>query len=218
MPNRQLFCPERWMPTIGRVVAFTAALSTASVTALAQAPARVDDATLVRRIDAYVAPLAAHELSGTLLVARGGRVLVERSFGFANHELSVPFTPTTPTNVASITKPLTIIVAMRLLGEKRFSLGDTVSRWLPQYVYGKRMTIEQLMNHTAGVPHRLLAEDAQEEPRTTADMVRAANAVPLLFDPGTRTSYSSGGYALFAAVLERASGKTYVELLQEHVV
>ena len=206
------------MPTIGRVVAFTAALSTASVTALAQAPARVDDATLVRRIDAYVAPLAAHELSGTLLVARGGRVLVERSFGFANHELSVPFTPTTPTNVASITKPLTIIVAMRLLGEKRFSLGDTVSRWLPQYVYGKRMTIEQLMNHTAGVPHRLLAEDAQEEPRTTADMVRAANAVPLLFDPGTRTSYSSGGYSLFAAVLERASGKTYDELLQEHVV
>ena len=206
------------MSIAGRfVIACIAACFITSLSASAQTTARVDDATLVRRIEAYVAPLAAHELSGTLLVARGDRVLVERSFGFANHELRVPFTPTTPTNVASITKPLTIIIAMRLLNEKRFALTDTVARWLPEYVHGKRMTVEQLMNHTAGVPHRLLAEDAQEEPRTASDMVRAANALPLLFEPGARSSYSSGGYSLFAAVLERASGKSYDALLQEYV-
>jgi len=206
------------MSIVGRVIiAGTVAFSAATMTAFAQTARPVDDATLVRRIDAYLAPIAMHELSGTLLVARGDRVLLERSFGFASHELRVPFTSTTPTNVASITKPLTIIIAMRLLDEKRFSLSDTVARWLPEYVHGKRMTVEQLMNHTAGVPHRLLAEDAQEEPRTTTDMVLAANALPLLFDPGTRSSYSSGGYSLFAAVLERASGKPYDALLQEYV-
>jgi CubicO group peptidase (beta-lactamase class C family) len=206
------------MSIVGRIaIACIAARFLISLPASAQTTPQVDDATLVRRIEAYVAPLAAHELSGTLLVARGDRVLVERSFGFANHELRVPFTPTTPTNVASITKPLTVIIAMRLLNEKRFSLTDTVARWLPEYVHGKRMTVEQLMNHTAGVPHRLLAEDAQEEPRTASDMVRAANALPLLFDPGARSSYSSGGYSLFAAVLERASGKSYDALLQEYV-
>jgi len=206
------------MPAARRlIIACTAALSATSGTGLAQTATRVDDATLRRRIDAYVAPFAEHELSGTLLVARGGRVIVERSFGFSNHELRVPFTPMTPTNVASITKPLTIIVAMRLLDEKRLSLADTVARWLPEYVHAKRMTVEQLMNHTAGVPHRLLAEDAQEDPRTTTDMVLAANAQALLFEPGTRTSYSSGGYSLFAAVLERASGRSYDALLQDYV-
>ena len=149
------------MPAIARLVVCTVAPLLGPAAGLAQSASRVDDATLIRRIDAYVAPLAAHELSGTLLVARGGRVLVERSFGFANHELRVPFAPTTPTNVASITKPLTIIIASRLVDEKRLSLGDTVARWLPEYVHGKRMTVNQLMNHTAGVPHRLLAEDAQ---------------------------------------------------------
>ncbi|MFL5540062.1 MAG: serine hydrolase domain-containing protein [Longimicrobiaceae bacterium] len=183
----------------------------------AQEGAHPDDATLVRRIDAYLAPLAAHELSGTLLVARGDRVLLERSFGFASHELGVPFTPTTPTNVASITKPLTVIVASALIDAKRLALTDTVARWLPEYVHGRRMTVEQLMNHTAGVPHRLLADDAQEAPRTADEMVRAANALPLLFEPGTRSSYSSGGYSLLAAVLERASGKSYDALLQEYV-
>ena len=205
------------MLTVGRLELCTAALSAISATGFAQTPARIDDATLRRRIDAYVAPFAARELSGTLLVARGGRVIVERSFGFANHELRAPFTPATPTNVASMTKPLTIIIASRLLAEKRLSLGDTVARWLPEYAHGKRMTVEQLMNHTAGVPHLLLAEDAQEEPRTSAEMVLAANALPLLFEPGTRSSYSSGGYSLLAAVLERASGKSYDALLQEYV-
>ena len=179
---------------------------------------RPDDATLVRRIEAYVAPLAAHELSGTLLVARGDRVLMERSFGMASYEHGVAFTPATPANVASITKPFTIIIAMQLVDAGKLALTDTVARWLPEYVHGKRMTVEQLMSHTAGVPHRLLAEDAQEEPRTADDMVRAANALPLLFEPGSRSSYSSGGYSLLAAVLERASGKSYDALLQEYVV
>jgi CubicO group peptidase (beta-lactamase class C family) len=209
---------EAQMPTRVRFVFATLSLSVGPGAAFAQAASRIDDATLLRRIDAYLAPLAAHELSGTLLVARGGRVLVERSFGFANHELRVPFAPTTPTNIASITKPLTIIAALRLVEEKRLSFGDTVARWLPEYVHGRRMTVTQLMNHAAGVPHRLLADDAQAEPRTTTEMVLAANALPLQFEPGARTSYSSGGYSLFAAVLERASGKSYDSLLQEYVV
>ncbi|MFL5606905.1 MAG: serine hydrolase domain-containing protein [Gemmatimonadaceae bacterium] len=196
-------------------VAVLASLSgAASSVAAGQSALRPDDATLARRIEAYVAPLAAHELSGTLLVARGNRVVFEHSYGFANHELGVPFTPTTPTNVASITKPLTVIIAMQLVDAKRLSVTDTVARWLPEYVHGKRMTVVQLMNHQAGVPHRLLADDAQEEPKTTDEMVQAANAMPLLFQPGTQTSYSSGGYSLFAAVLERASGRPYDALLQ----
>jgi CubicO group peptidase (beta-lactamase class C family) len=183
----------------------------------AAAQSRPDDAEAVRRIDAYVAPLAAHELSGTLLVARGDRMLLERSFGYSSHELGVPFTPATPTNVASITKPLTVIIFAKLMDANRIAHTDTVAKWLPEYVHGRRMTIEQLMNHRAGVPHRLLADDAQEEPKTANEMVRAANAMPLLFEPGARSSYSSGGYSLFAAALERAGGKSYDELLQEFV-
>jgi CubicO group peptidase (beta-lactamase class C family) len=152
-----------------------------------------------------------------LLVARGGRVLVERSFGFANYEQGVRFTPTTPTNVASITKPLTNIILTQLLDARRLSIYDTVSKWVPEYVYGNRMTVEQLMRHRAGVPHRLISDEAQSEPMTTDDMVRAANAMPLLFEPGAKSSYSSGGYAILAAVIEHVIGKGYDQLLQEMV-
>jgi CubicO group peptidase (beta-lactamase class C family) len=202
---------------IARRLVRVAPLLALPVTLSGQGTHGIDDSELVRRIETYVAPLAAHELSGTLLVARGNRVLVERSFGFANYELRVPFTPATPTNVASITKPLTIIIVSRFAEAKRLSVNDTVSKWLPEYVHGSRMTITQLLNHRAGVPHRLLPDDAQAEPRTTAEMVQAANKLPLLFEPGAQSVYSSGGYAILAAILERVSGKSYDDLLQEYV-
>src|SRR5690348_12980916 len=107
-------------------------------------PPRLSDAEVVRRVNAYIAPLANHELSGTLLVARGNRILLERAYGLANYELGVRFRTRNPTNIASITKPLTVIIAARLADEKRLSWGDTVSKWLPNYVYGSKMTIAQL--------------------------------------------------------------------------
>jgi CubicO group peptidase (beta-lactamase class C family) len=174
------------------------------------------DADVLRRVNAYVAPLA-KDLSGTLLVARGSRILIERAFGFANYELRAPFTTSTPTNIASITKPLTEIIVARMSDEKKLSWSDTVSKWLPNYVYGSKMTIAQLINHRAGVPHRLLSDAEESQPRTAQEMVEIANKVPLLFEPGTSESYSSGGYAILAAVLERVGGQTYDQLLQHYV-
>ena len=193
------------------------AISLLPLAAHAQTRPRLSDAEVVRRVNTYVTPLASRELSGTLLVARGSRILLERSFGFANYELGVRFTPTTPTNVASITKPLTDIIAARLSDEKKLSWGDTVSKWLPNYVYGSRMTVTQLINHRAGVPHRVLPDSEQSQPRTAQQMVEIANRAPLLFQPGDSTSYSSGGYSILAAVLERAGKQTYDELLQHYV-
>jgi len=178
---------------------------------------RLSDAEVVRRVNAYIAPLAEHELSGTLLVARGNRILLERAYGLANYELGVRFTPSNPTNIASITKPLTVIIAARLADDKKLSWGDTVSKWLPNYVYGSKMTIKQLIDHRSGVPHRLMSDAEETEPHTAQEMVEIANKVPLLFQPGTSESYSSGGYAILAAVLERAGNGTYDELLQRYV-
>ena len=197
------------------LVALTAAVMPGTAFAQANHP-RLSDAEIVRRVNAYVAPLT-KDLSGTLLVARGSRILIERAYGLANYELGVRFTTTTPTNIASITKPLTVIIAARLSDEKKLSWRDTVSKWLPNYVYGSKMTVKQLIDHRAGVPHRLLPESEETQPRTAQEMVEIANKVPLLFQPGTSESYSSGAYAILAAVLERAGGRTYDELLQHYV-
>ena len=174
---------------------------------------------LGERIETYVAPFveAAH-LSGSITVARGDEVVFERSYGLANHELGVPNSPTTRFCVASITKPMTQVIAVRLLAAGRFALEDELSKWIPDFPAGSEITVEMLAYHRAGIPHRVTTDAEEAVPRTAAEMVELAARADPLFEPGSSESYSSAGYSVLARVLELAGGKSYAELLEEHVV
>lgn len=192
---------------------------TASAPAIASEAKQVlASAELAPRIDAYVQPfLDDGHLSGTLLVAAGESVVYERSFGMADYELGVANGPGIKYCVASITKPMTVIVLARLIEQGKLAYEDPLSKWIPDFPRGDEITVQQLREHTAGIPHRLVDEESQVAPRTAADMVEAAKGAELDFKPGSDSSYSSGGFTVLARVLELAAGKTYQELLEEHV-
>ncbi|ANM31484.1 hypothetical protein ABI59_20805 [Acidobacteria bacterium Mor1] len=169
-------------------------------------------------IDAYLAPyIEADHLSGNLLVARGDQVIYERSFGWADRELSVPVTPETRFNVASVTKPMTVIALIDLIGAQKLTLADTLSKWIPDFPRGKEITIGHLARHRAGIPHRVTEPNQETEPRSAEDMARFAAQRPLTGEPGERYAYSSGGFSVLARVLELASGEDYNSLLQRAV-
>jgi len=170
------------------------------------------------RIDAYVAPLdRVGHLSGNLLVVRGDDVVYERSLGWADVEHGVPNRPETRFNVASITKPMTVVVLIRLVERGKLSLQDPLSKWIPDYPHGETITVEHLARHRAGIPHRVTEAGEETLPRSAADMVELAARKPLLFEPGARHSYSSGGFSVLARVLELASGESYGSLLRRYV-
>lgn len=174
---------------------------------------------LARQIAEYVRPLQdAGELSGTLLVARDGTVVYEQAFGMASYELAVPNTTATRYCVASISKPMTIVIALRLLEQKKLADGDTLDKWFPDFPRAKEITVEHLLRHQAGIPHRVTSDIEESVPRTAAEMVVLASRKDLLFTPGSQTAYSSAGYSVLTRVLELASGKSYEELLQEFVL
>lgn len=176
-------------------------------------------AELRRRIDAYLAPLAASgDLSGTVLVARGDSVMYERAFGMRRFGEGTPNTPETPFAVASITKPMTVILASTLIDQKRLSPADPLSKWIPDFPRGDRITIEHLMRHRSGIPHRVTEEADEMVPHTAEDMVRFAAKRELVFEPGSSSLYSSGGYSVLARVLELTGGKPYRDLLEEIVL
>jgi CubicO group peptidase (beta-lactamase class C family) len=197
------------------VVSASSAQSPAAVPTVAPPSA----AELKARIDAYVQPfLDDGHLSGTLLVARGPDVLYERSFGMADYENGVPNTPQTRFSVASITKPMTAMIARQLMAENKLSGTDTLQKWIPGFPAGDRITIDHLLEHRAGIPHRVTADDEEAVPRTAADMVELARHHKQLAGPGTQPSYSSGGYSVLARVLELASGQPYDALVAERIL
>jgi len=180
--------------------------------------ARATDARLGQVLDAWVRPLVERgDLSGQLLVARDGTIILERSYGFANRELGVPIRPESRFCVASITKPMTIILALDLIGRGRIGYHDSIARWVPEFPSGDRITIEHLLRHSSGIPHEIVPESLATRPRTAAEMVELAARLPLDFPPGSRSRYSSGGFTVLARILEIASGKDYGTLLEEQV-
>jgi CubicO group peptidase (beta-lactamase class C family) len=200
-----------------RVHALTLATLLAAQSADAQqAPPRAE---LQRRIDTYVAALAASgDLSGTVLVARGDSVLYERAFGVRRFGESTPNTTETPFAIASITKPMTAIIASTLIDQGRLAPSDLLSKWIPDFPRGDRITVEHLMRHRSGIPHRVTVEADELVPHTAEDMVRFAAKRELVFEPGTSSLYSSAGYSVLARVLELAGGRPYSQLLEDIVL
>jgi CubicO group peptidase (beta-lactamase class C family) len=184
--------------------------------AAAQSPTNPD---LASQINAYAAPLAeAGHLSGMLLVARGAEVLYERSWGLADRERGRAFDPETPSCIASVTKPTTIILASQLIESGAISLRDPISKWLKDFPNGDQIEFRHLLFHLSGIPHRLTANNEENVPRTAADMVELTRGRELDFKPGSRRKYSSGGFSVMVRVLELASGKRYELLLREGIL
>lgn len=171
-----------------------------------------------KKIDAFIRPFVeANQFSGVIVATENGRVIYEKPFGYANVEHKIPNAVNTRIGIASITKLMTAVIRTRLVEEKKISLDDTVAKYIPDFPNGDKITIDMLATHRAGVPHRVMPPEQEAVPHSSADMVEWIKKAKPLFEPGTKRTYSSGGYTLLTRVMEVASGKTYAQLLQEYV-
>ena len=120
---------------------------------LGAALAAAAEPTLEERIDAQLQPyLDVGHLSGTVLVAAGEDVLYERSFGLANREHGVANAPDTRFCVGSVNKPMTLVILARLIELEKLSLGDSLSKYLPEFPRAGDITVGFLAGHGAGIP------------------------------------------------------------------
>jgi len=198
-----------------RFVAVWVAVAFVSIGARgAEAPQAPAIPSLAERIEAYLAPAVADgHLSGTLLVAKDGQVLFERAWGMADYELKVPNTPRTRHCVASVTKPMTIALICQLAEEQKLRPEDTIDKWFPGFPRGDRITVSQLLNHRAGIAHRVTTAEQESRPLSAAEMVELVQGAELMFEPGEKSVYSSAGYAVLARIIELVDGRPYGQAL-----
>jgi CubicO group peptidase (beta-lactamase class C family) len=196
------------------------ALLTLPALALAACAGDEPDSTLTRRVDAVFAPLVeAHEFSGAVVLLRGGEVVYQRGFGSANHDARIPFTPETPGDGGSLAKTLTAAGIWWLAQEGRIKLDAPATDYVPGYPH-PGTTVRQLIAHSNGLPWDYAAFDqhfAPDQPRTTESMLEivARHFPQPRFQPGTLFEYSSFGYDVAALAIEKASGQSYEEFLDE---
>ncbi len=119
--------------------------------------------------------------------------------------------------IGSIAKQFTAAAVLLLEEDGRLSTSDTIAGYFPSLQRGGDITIEQLLTHTAGIVDVFALDSFAETSGARGrfdDIVDEIAAATLVHEPGERFLYSNGGYLLLAAILERASGMPYGELLE----
>jgi CubicO group peptidase (beta-lactamase class C family) len=176
------------------------------------------DKKLAERIKSFEAHFDGPDhLSGVLLIARGDKVILHKAYGKAHVGLGVANDVHTRIGIASITKMMTNLLLMQLIGEGKFALDTPIAKWLPDFPKGDKITIGLLTRHRAGIPHRVTTAAEECLPLSSQDIVDRAAKAPLLFEPGTDFSYSSTGYSVLARCMELATGETYAHLIKTRV-
>ncbi len=173
------------------------------------------------KVDTYLDPyLKAGFFSGAILIAKQGRILVNRGYGLASHEFQVPNSPKTKFQIASISKSFTSAAILILRDKKLLSTSDPLAKFIPDYPNGDRILIHHLLTHTSGIPNVNEFPEYDEKskfPQTLANIIAWFKNKPLEFEPGAKYSYSNSNYNLLAYVIENVSGKSYGEFLKEEI-
>jgi len=168
------------------------------------------------RLERAVDGLAGKGASGTVLIAKGGRVLLERAFGLAERESGRECTLETVYDIGSITKQFTGAAILKLEMQGKLRVTDLLSAHLPGVPADKQtMSLHHLLTHSSGLIDNLPGGDYTEVSRR--QLIEGALASKLQGEPGAGYHYSNLGFSVLAAVVELRSGASYDEFCAEHL-
>lgn len=218
----------------GKVLA-AAAICTAAICTAGMLMADFDGGALrsaaqSRTVDSVFSGLVKPNEPGlAVLVRSSGRDVYRRGFGVRDLRSKAPIDAATNFRLASFTKQFTAMGIMLLVHDGKLRYGLRLTEVFPDFpAYGARITIRNLLNHTAGLPDYEDLMDAVEKrdgAKWSAErQIHDDEVLNLLkheshgkFLPGTSWDYSNSGYVVLGAVIAKISGKTYGDFLQQRI-
>ncbi|WP_058187838.1 serine hydrolase domain-containing protein [Terracidiphilus gabretensis] len=164
------------------------------------------------------------QFNGGVLITQSGKVVYEKSFGYADfsdHRLN---TPDVQFPIASISKLLTATGILQLAQAGKLHIDDPVTDYLPTFPY-REIKLRHLLSHKSGLPSYNTYFDplwhaSQERVFTNADFLSVVSAshIPLLYAPGDKENYDNINYIVLALVLEKVSGEPYPDYIEKHIL
>jgi CubicO group peptidase (beta-lactamase class C family) len=197
---------------------------------------RGSDRTAADKVDALLAPWSKGDTPGVaVLVIKDGKVLLKKGYGLASLETKKPIGPDTAFLLGSITKPFTAMAIMILAERKKLHYDDPLSKFFPEFPpYAEKVTIRHLLNHTAGFPEyddlfvksgkmdsdwprSAKSKPSRFEPTSKDALQILSQEKELQFTPGDQYKYSNSGYMILAQIVEKVSGKSFAQFLQQEI-
>lgn len=169
---------------------------------------------LAERLDRHLQSDTKLAFSGSVLVAKGGEIVLHHGYGWADRENCLPVTNETAFWIGSLSKQFVGAAILRLQQQGKLALDDPLGKHLENLPAGKRgITVHQLLTHTSGLGQRYAADGIAD--RDAA--IRALTRKPRSIDRPTTYTYSNDGYNLLAILIATVSDQSFDAYLREHL-
>lgn len=157
-----------------------------------------------------------------LCVSVNGKIKVSKGFGLADVENNLPVSTNTRFRLNSISKSVSSAALIKLVSENKLDLDAPIQKYVPSFPVKKySFTTRQLAGHLAGIrdynEKDLSDLVRQEHYENATQAIKIFEKDSLLFKPGSQFHYSTFGWNLVGAVIEGASGKSYLDYMQESI-
>ena len=176
-------------------------------------------------LDAVVRQVMTQErvVGASVLVARDGRIVFHKGYGFADLGLEAPAKDDTVYHVVGPMMPFTGVAVLQLAEQGKLSLGDEVAKFVPEFpMQGHHVTVRQLLNHTSGIVDYHYLGDAIEatsrQPKALDEVMALYAGKQFVHEPGEKWDWSISGFQLLVTIVERVSGQSFPDYVKEHIL
>jgi CubicO group peptidase (beta-lactamase class C family) len=159
--------------------------------------------------------------NGTILIAKNNDVLFSKGYGMSDYNNNTVNTPQTVFEIGSITKQFTASAILMLQEKKLLSVQDTLDKYIPDYPNGDKIKIQNLLNHTSGIPEYLgfiKFDKIGIHSYTTEEIIELVKNKPLEFKTGTKFKYSNSNYLLLGYIIEKISNLKYEDYIEKNIL
>ncbi|MCU1327083.1 MAG: beta-lactamase family protein [Bryobacterales bacterium] len=159
--------------------------------------------------------------SASVAIVKDGKIAFAQAYGNARLEPLTPATPAMRYKIASNGKQITAAAILLLAEEKKLSLDDKVSRFLPDLTRANEITIRQILSHTSGYRDYYpldYVSPVMARDTTPSEILTKWAKIPLDFEPGTRWQYSNTNYVIAGQIVEKVARKPLIEFLKARIL
>jgi D-alanyl-D-alanine carboxypeptidase len=162
------------------------------------------------------------DFSGCVTVSDGASTIFDECRGLAQRGFDVPIDRQTRFHIGSMNKMFTAVAIAQLVEAGKLSWHATLAEHVPEYpdrAAAEKITVWQLLHHTAGLGDFLVPEYFAHRERFVdpVDYLDLIARQPRVSAPGEGWSYSNAGYLLLGRIVEKVSGERYADYIQRHV-
>jgi len=156
-----------------------------------------------------------------VIVVRAGEIIFRKGHGMANLELDVPIEPDMVFRIGSITKQFTAVAILMLAEQGKLALDDSICKFLPDYpTHDHLITVKHLLTHTSGIKSYTSMQEwppLWRKDLTVQELIDFFKYQPMVSAPGKHWAYNNSGYILLGAIIEKASGRSYEQFIQQNI-